>query len=262
MSAKLQKSGQASGDGAYGEAMTDLSELDRLFREDADPKDREKIDAITVSYGLPAGAGYFINHALKGLRQADDWRQEYPFTSSERASALQAVAESCVSLTRALSRVFATAQDADELERIYGEIATKRASITIVQQGDWRAICSTLAVFLSSASACGAAALTARESIPEYGKTGGRRPVQDSFAKQIEELFYACLPSGIVPGRGGEFDRLCKEVWELAGMPATHEGPLRHFLKERWPELKKRVLAGDFGVIPVDRKKPRKKRAG
>lgn len=261
MSAKPQKTGNAAEASAYGETMADMAVLDRLFREDAAPNDREKIDALTASFGLPAGAGFFIHHALKRLRQAKDGQGEYPFTPSERASALQAVAESCESLTRALSRVFVTQQDADELERAYDEITSYRASKTIVPQGDWRAICSKLDVFFSSASACGDAALIARECIPEYGKAGGRRPVQGLYAEQIEELFYASLPSGIVPSRGGEFDRLCADVWALAGIPAGHEGPLRHFLKERWPGIKKRIEAGDFGPIP-NRKKPKGKRAG
>lgn len=261
MSRKPQNPGSSVEASAYGETMADLVVLDRLFREDAAPKDREKIDALTFSFGLSAGAGYFIHHALKRLRQAKDGQREYPLTPSERASALQAVAESCESLTRALARVFLTRQDNDELERIYGEIASKRASKTIVMPGDWRAICSTLDVFFSSASACGDAALIARECIPEYGKAGGRRPVQGLYVEQIEELFYACLPSGIVPGRGGEFDRLCADVWALAGIPAGHEGPLRHFLKERWPGIKKRIEAGDFGPIP-NRKKPKGKQSG
>ena len=261
MSTNQSKPNDADRVSAYGETMGDLTFLDQLFRDDAAPKDRGKIDNLTTSFGLPVGAGYLIYHALIRLRQANDMRQEYPHTTSERAIALQAVAESCESLTRALGRVFATRQDSDELEFRYREIASKRASKTIVPQGDWRAICSTLDVFFSSASACGDAALIAREGIPNYGKAGGRRSMQDLFAEQIEELCYACLPSGIIPGRGGEFDRVCSEVWTLACMPAGHEGPLRYFLKERWPGIKNRIEAGDFGPIPK-RIKPAQKPPG
>lgn len=261
MSAKPLKPGHAVEVSEGGEAMAEPSYLDQIFREEADPKDREKIEKLTASFGLCADAGYHIYTALEKLRFAKNFQHEYTLTPSERASALQAVAESCESLTRALSRVFLTQQDAGELERAYDEIASKRASTTIVAQGDWRAFCSSLSVFFSSASACGAAALTTRESIPNYGKAGGRRPTQNVYAEQVEILFYACLPSGIFPGRGGKFERLCADVWALAGIPAGHEGPLRHFLKERWPDIKKRIEAGDFDPIP-NRKKPKGKRAG
>lgn len=78
------------------------------------------------------------------------------------------------------------------------------------------------------------------EDLPTDGKKGGRRPVLPGYAEQVKHLWLAVQSAGIKAGRGGEFERLCNEVFSIAGVPSSAEGAVRYFVNEMLPHLLRR----------------------
>ncbi|MDO8287552.1 MAG: hypothetical protein Q7T69_21340, partial [Rhodoferax sp.] len=53
--------------------------------------------------------------------------------------------------------------------------------------------------------------------------------------------FVICLSDGIVPGRGGMFEKICKAVFSAAGVRSEPEGAIRKFLTKHGSEIKTRI---------------------
>lgn len=70
---------------------------------------------------------------------------------------------------------------------------------------------------------------------------GGRRSLRANYSRvcicPLAETFESC---GLPVGRGGAFERLCAVVFEVAGVRATPEGAIRHYLEERKKRAQKR----------------------
>ena len=78
------------------------------------------------------------------------------------------------------------------------------------------------------------------EDLPTDGKRGGRRPVLPGYAEQVKHVWLAVQSAGIKAGRGGEFERLCDEIFIIAGVPSSAEGAVRYFVNEMLPHLQRR----------------------
>lgn len=250
---------------AYGLTALGLEVFHGEFLDRVNDKDRQAIEAVQQKYGLPLGASFFIFEAVKRLRH-NYKTPHYPYTASERAKALARLAECCENLNKALAVIYQTDEDNARLQSEFYEVVLARAEKTkgLYIESDLLRIIdkrkakrppfyglhgSPLELLESAASVCEVAALTARESIPNYGKNGGKRTLIERETHVIEDLFFVVIPLGIKPTRGGTFDKFCKDVYTLAGFEKSHEAALRHFIKKRWPELEPLVIDGAFGRI-------------
>jgi len=263
----------------FDPAYSDHAEtLDADFKRMASHDEATEIDRIQQKYRLPPGSGYFIYEAVIRVRQSLANHDSHPFTTAERAEALNRVAVCCEELNRALASVWMTDDDARALEVEFVRVASERATASKGRfiEAEMMGIIerrkatnpphfgpngSPLDILEGAASACEAAALSARENIPGYGKQGGRRPTSDRDALIVEDLFRVALHVGMKP-RGADFLEFCKAVFTQGGRPMGLEGVIRHFMKTRWPEIKRVLVSGGFGVIPKNGKKPSQKPPG
>ena len=87
----------------------------------------------------------------------------------------------------------------------------------------------------------GEAARLLRQTRPK-GESGGRLPLLKEYAMEVERLWDAVSKTGMKPGRGGDFERLCNAVFEAAGVPAKAEGAIRYFTKNLLHKKKHRMI--------------------
>lgn len=74
---------------------------------------------------------------------------------------------------------------------------------------------------------------------------GGRPNLRKYYAQFIFNLANAFDECGLPVGRGGPFERLCSVVFEVAGVPATPEGAIRYYLRNRnKPNIKQQENSG------------------
>jgi hypothetical protein len=184
---------------AYGLNAGGLANFELEFKETANASDFKEITEIAKRYGLPAG--FALYEAVKKLRRAKETQAVYPYTLAERAGSLERVVYAIDLLREALRLVSRTDEDREKFEMEFWVEAQKtetKLPLDLVPYSPKEVLYRSMAVTRT-------AAITARESIPNYGKSGGTRPVQKLFSENIHDLFYAIRPTGLVPARGGGF---------------------------------------------------------
>lgn len=101
-----------------------------------------------------------------------------------------------------------------------------------------------------------AAADELRDDIPS-GASGGRRRLLSAYARHVARLWEAVEPSGMQPGRGGDFECLCDAIFEAAGVHAKAEGAIRHFMSNLLGKPKGKVISplskSDLGPVRMDK---------
>ncbi len=239
-------------DVAYGLNARALANYEREFKETANASDFRAISEIAKRYKLPAG--FELYSAVKKLRRAKEIQAVYPYTLAERAGSLERVVYAIDLLGEALRLVSRTVKDSEKLTMEFWVEAQKtetKLPLDLVPYSPKEVLYRAMAVTRT-------AAITARESIPNYGKSGGARPVQKLFSENIHDLFYAIRPAGLLPGRGGDFERFGEDVCEFVGLENRCAGALRYFMKNEWPALQK-TLNLDSEDLPKTGRNPPKK---
>jgi hypothetical protein len=241
-----------SPDVAYGLNAGGLANFVREFKETANASDFKAITEIAKRYGLPAG--FELYEAVKKLRRAKEIQAVYPYTLAERAGSLERVVYSLALLERALGLVQRTEEDWEKLQTEFWVEAQKTETKLPVDFGTY----SVMTALYRAMAVTRSAAITTRESIPNYGKSGGTRPVQKLFSENIHDLFYAIRPTGLLPARGGAFERFCEDVFDFVGLEKRCSGALRYFMENEWPAIQKR-LNPDSEDLPETGRNPPKK---
>lgn len=233
-----------SPDVAYGLNAGGLANFERIFKETASASDFKAISEIAKTYKLPAG--FELYEAVKKLRRAKEIQDVYPYTLAERAGSLERVVYAIDLLDKALRLVSNTDEDREKLDMEFWVEAQKAETKLPVDLVPY----SPKAVLYRAMAVTRTAAITVRESIPNYGKSGGARPAQKLFSKNILDLFYVIRPTGVTPARGGEFERFCEDVFDFSGLPNRCAGAIRYFMKNEWPAIQK-SLNPDGEDLPV-----------
>lgn len=82
-----------------------------------------------------------------------------------------------------------------------------------------------------------------RQTQTEKGSGGGRRKVLLLYAHIIDGIWDATKDHGLKVGRGGPFERLCKAVFDAAGVPSGAEGAVRYFKENLHTKRKSEPIA-------------------
>ena len=69
----------------------------------------------------------------------------------------------------------------------------------------------------------GEAARLLRQTRPK-GESGGRPGLLEAYALEVESLWHAVKSTGIKPGRGGDFERLCELFLKLLACRPKQRG--------------------------------------
>jgi hypothetical protein len=71
---------------------------------------------------------------------------------------------------------------------------------------------------------------------------GGRLAVTAHYATFISNMaFVVCLHDDVKPARGGDFEKLCDVIFEVAGVHSKSEGAIKFFLKKHGDLIRKRI---------------------
>ena len=207
--------------------LTDESELDReLDRykgqliELIDPQRRDYVIGACREIGLPQDVQSNVLYRLCCLIEFEQKGKGSIKTARERSADLEMVESLALELADVLrelnggdgTRLLLQAQ---ELKKTWCE--EERGAFPALPHG------RNLIVL-------GEAARLLRQTRPK-GESGGRPRLLEAYALEVESLWHAVKSTGIKPGRGGDFERLCDVVFEAAGVPAKAEGAIRYFTK-------------------------------
>lgn len=168
---------------------------------------------------------------LAALIEFERYERDAIKTTRERRAELERVAELSHELARLLSAM--ELRDSVGLMGMGHEVVRPLPNY---YKGRWKPIPENFQMEVLAA-----AAVRLRDEIPS-GSKGGRRSLLSAYAKEIARVWEAVEPSGLQPGRGGDFEYLCDALFQAAGVQAKAEGAIRYFRKHLYGKPKNKMV--------------------
>lgn len=195
--------------------------------KDLSPEKRQAIASLCAVHNLSQKSEIQILWAHCELAEFQELRGASAKTPKERAEALLAVASSSRALYEAIAEL--SLRDSFDLHLLSNTLAegwpldTPEKSIPVPTAMQLETV-GRIAQAMASEVTAGAGA-------------SGRRPTLPRYAAHVGQIWRAVRDAGISPGRGGEFEKLCDEIFSLAGVPSKAEGAVRYFNEKLLPRL-------------------------
>ena len=211
-------------------AENDIDRYQGQLIELIDPQKREFLESVCREIGLPKATQSVVLVRLFCLTDFER-HKGYIKTARERSADLELVERLAIELEEALNELdggdgFRLSLQTQELKKTWCE--EEHRGFPSLPRG-------------LNLIALGEAARLLRQARPT-GKSGGRPPLLKAYASEVKCLWDAVADTGMKPGRGGDFERLCDAVFEAAGVPAKAEGAIRYFTKNLLHKKKNKVI--------------------
>ena len=198
------------------------------------PEKRRAVSELCTSLGMPRSTEVRILVVLCELIDFKRARVVVARTPKERVNDLMDVAAASRSLFDAIAKLslrdsFNLHMGAMEKTRSWPENAPEK-NIPTPTAAQLETV-GVVAQFLAA-------------SIADKSAPGGSRPTLEIHAAAIAQIWRAVCKSGMKPGGGGPFERLCNAIFQLAGVPSAAQGAIKLFKKKFLPTLQRGGVVG------------------